>query len=336
MRSSMRARRRWRSSRVATLGSGWSVMNTWKRCPSASVKLSWAPGWGSSRRQIARVPCGQPARLRVCSSATSAPGRGWPPASTAGCQASAATAKTAARTRSLAGRLTENRTPRWRRRSTRAWWRRRCRRGPAAAGRGRPWGAARAPGRPPRCGRWRCWSRRCPAAGFQPGPRRCHRRGLGRRPAGRSRSRPCRSQLRLACRSGRPAACRPHPPPAGPRPAPPPARPPLWRGHAQRAGRQARWDHKRPAQPPATPSAWRQPGRTARAGCAGRQDRSSSRRRRSAAPPDLVGPSPRHGGAGWSGCGPPASPTRGSTRAGQLAPSAAPPRHVRRSRRHRR
>jgi hypothetical protein len=122
-----------------------------------------------------------------------------------------------------------------------------------------------------------------------------------------------RSQPRLACRSGRPAACRPHPPPAGPRRARPPARPPLWRGHAQRAGRQARRDHKRPAQPPSTPLAWRQPGRIAQAGCAGRQDRSSSRRRRPAAPPDLVGPSPRHGGAGWSGCGPPASPTRGST-----------------------
>jgi hypothetical protein len=246
------------------------------------------------------------------------------------------TARTAARTRSSAGRLTENPTPRWRRRSTRAWVA-----PPVSARTSSGWsraglGSCARAGRPPRCGRWRCWSRRCPAAGCRPGPRRCHRRGPGRRPAGRSRSRPCRSQPRLACRSGRPAACRPHPPPAGPRRARPPARPLLWRGHAQRAGRQARRGRGRPAQPPATPLAWRQPGRTALAGCAGRQDRLSSRRRRPAAPPDLVGPRPRHGGAGWSGCSPPASPTRGSTRAGRLAPSAAPPRHVRRSRRHRR
>ncbi len=41
-------------------GSGWSVMKTWKRQPSASVKRSWAPECGRSRRQIARVPGGQP------------------------------------------------------------------------------------------------------------------------------------------------------------------------------------------------------------------------------------------------------------------------------------
>jgi hypothetical protein len=36
--------KRWRSSNVAASGSGWSVMKSWKRCPSASAKHSWAPG----------------------------------------------------------------------------------------------------------------------------------------------------------------------------------------------------------------------------------------------------------------------------------------------------
>jgi hypothetical protein len=42
--------------------------------------------WGSSRRQIARVPGGQPARSRACSSATSAPRPAWPWPSMAGIQ----------------------------------------------------------------------------------------------------------------------------------------------------------------------------------------------------------------------------------------------------------
>ena len=44
----------------------WSVMNTWNRWPSVSVKVSWAPGWGSSRRAIARVPTGQRDRSLPC------------------------------------------------------------------------------------------------------------------------------------------------------------------------------------------------------------------------------------------------------------------------------
>ena len=50
-----------RTSSAAISASGWSVMKHWKRCPSRSVKLSCAPGWGRSRRQISRVPC-RPAR----------------------------------------------------------------------------------------------------------------------------------------------------------------------------------------------------------------------------------------------------------------------------------
>jgi hypothetical protein len=58
------------------------------------------------------VPAGQPDRSRVASSATSAPWRGVVSASTAGCQASAATASTAARTCSVAGSPIENPMPR--------------------------------------------------------------------------------------------------------------------------------------------------------------------------------------------------------------------------------
>src|SRR4029453_36960 len=55
-------------------------MNTWKRWPCWSVKaiLCAAPGWGRSRRQIARVPSGQPERAssRLASSAAPALWRG--------------------------------------------------------------------------------------------------------------------------------------------------------------------------------------------------------------------------------------------------------------------
>jgi site-specific DNA recombinase len=78
-------------------------------------------GVGLSRRQIARVPAGQPARSSWSSSATSAPGRDWPWASMAGIHGPGGTASTAARTRSSQGRLTENRIPRSRRWPTNPW-----------------------------------------------------------------------------------------------------------------------------------------------------------------------------------------------------------------------
>src|SRR5918995_618595 len=76
-----------------------SVMNTWKRWPSASVKVSWAPGWGSSRRAMARVPWGQRWRsTRSVISATSAPSRSsLPSAVMAGRQRRPGTAKQALR-----------------------------------------------------------------------------------------------------------------------------------------------------------------------------------------------------------------------------------------------
>jgi len=78
-------------------------MKTWKRCPAASVKpILWrAPGWGRSRRQIARVPGGQPAPARssVASSATQAPRRGRPSGSTAGCHAGSGSSRIACWTR---------------------------------------------------------------------------------------------------------------------------------------------------------------------------------------------------------------------------------------------
>ena len=95
--------RRWRPSRMAGSGSGWLAMNTWKRCPCWSVKASLcaAPGWGRSRRQIARIPSGQPAlaRSRSVSSATQAPVRDRPSGSRAGCHACSGRAPIAAWTR---------------------------------------------------------------------------------------------------------------------------------------------------------------------------------------------------------------------------------------------
>jgi hypothetical protein len=56
------------------VGLGLVGEKTWKRWPSWSVKRSWAPGWASSRRQIARVPSGQVCRsIQPVSSHTSAP-----------------------------------------------------------------------------------------------------------------------------------------------------------------------------------------------------------------------------------------------------------------------
>src|SRR5215216_6717848 len=61
---------------------------TWKRCPSWSVKRSWAPGWASSRRHSTRVPAGQLLKsTQPVSSQTSAPGRICPSGSTAGVHA---------------------------------------------------------------------------------------------------------------------------------------------------------------------------------------------------------------------------------------------------------
>jgi hypothetical protein len=80
--------------------------------PVKVVKRSWAPGWGSSRRQIARVPTGQEWRpIQPVSSHTSAPWRTWPSPSIAGVQAAAGWARTASRTWASIGMPTENPTP---------------------------------------------------------------------------------------------------------------------------------------------------------------------------------------------------------------------------------
>lgn len=55
MRSSTRAWPRWVRSSWAMSAPCWSVMNTWWRQPSLSIKDSWAPGRARSLRQIARA-----------------------------------------------------------------------------------------------------------------------------------------------------------------------------------------------------------------------------------------------------------------------------------------
>jgi len=86
------------------VGSVWSVMKHWKRWPSRSVKDSCAPGCGRSRRQISRVPCGQPSRLTVpVSSATHAPSRSSPSRSRAGRHADSFSESSAWRTGSVSG-----------------------------------------------------------------------------------------------------------------------------------------------------------------------------------------------------------------------------------------
>ena len=76
IRSSHRARRRWRSSRSASCPVRASVAKAVTRCPSMSVNRSCAPGWGRSLRTITRIPAGQDDRSsRPVSSATQAPGR---------------------------------------------------------------------------------------------------------------------------------------------------------------------------------------------------------------------------------------------------------------------
>ena len=78
MRSSARARRRWRSSRSASRAPVVLVANRVMRQPWWSVMRNWAPGWGRSRRAMIRMPGGQPVKVagshRV-SSATWAPAR---------------------------------------------------------------------------------------------------------------------------------------------------------------------------------------------------------------------------------------------------------------------
>ena len=64
MRSSQAARARCSCSRRAILDPCWLVRKTWKRYPFSSLKESWAPGWGRSLRQMARVPSGQEERSR--------------------------------------------------------------------------------------------------------------------------------------------------------------------------------------------------------------------------------------------------------------------------------
>jgi hypothetical protein len=133
-----------RPGRVGLVGE-----KTWKRCPSASVNDSCAPGWGSSRRQIARVPGGQPASSRVASSATrrpSAAGR-WRPR--LGSRRRGDGQHRGADALSV-GRLIENPMPRSRRWSVRAWSPHRCRPAPGSAGCGLPGAAGPTPGRPAR------------------------------------------------------------------------------------------------------------------------------------------------------------------------------------------
>ena len=71
------------------------------RQPSWSVMRSWAPGWGRSRRAMIRIPGGQPVKVagsQRVSSATWAPSRGWPSASSARRQACSGSAASASRT----------------------------------------------------------------------------------------------------------------------------------------------------------------------------------------------------------------------------------------------
>jgi len=59
IRSSQRARRRWRSSRAASWPRFALVAKAVNRCPSTSVNRSCAPGWGLSLRTMTRIPAGQ-------------------------------------------------------------------------------------------------------------------------------------------------------------------------------------------------------------------------------------------------------------------------------------
>jgi hypothetical protein len=62
MRSSTVACARCRVSSAASCPAGVSVAKAWNRQPWMSVKVSWAPGCGRSRRTITRIRSGQPRR----------------------------------------------------------------------------------------------------------------------------------------------------------------------------------------------------------------------------------------------------------------------------------
>ena len=97
MRSSQRARWRWRASRAGRPGDGSLVAKQVTRWPSVSVRVSCAPGWARSFRATTRIPAGQsPRSSRPVISATHAPSRGCPPASIAGTQALSSTVSIAA------------------------------------------------------------------------------------------------------------------------------------------------------------------------------------------------------------------------------------------------
>jgi hypothetical protein len=97
MRSSTWAWGRWRASNTTGSGSGWFVMNTWKRWPWASVKpIWWAPrargrragaGWSTlERRPWWRWPAAVPAPVWWC--ATGGGGEGEEPGTAQGPQPS--------------------------------------------------------------------------------------------------------------------------------------------------------------------------------------------------------------------------------------------------------
>ena len=197
MRSSTRARWRCRNSKV--LRSGWLVgEEDLEACPSRSVKRSWAPGWASSRRQIARVPTGQEWRsIQPVSSPTSAPWRTWPSPSIAGIQVAWAGRGSPRR----GGRQSAcpPRTPRRARAGAKrtGCWPRRCRFGPGPAGHSRRRGAGPGRGRPARSDhRWHQRGR-CLAAGSQPAAHLGPCRGPGRPAAGGTRTIPWRCLPRL-------------------------------------------------------------------------------------------------------------------------------------------
>ena len=156
-------------TRAARRGCWWRRLGSASRRPPRTGTAA-APGWGRSRRTMTRIPAGQRVRSsRPVISATSAPSRISPSASTAGVHALSGTRLMASRTWSVTGNPTEYSTlrPRWRpgRSASPAarGRRRRRRRGPAASA-----DATAGPGRSPRsarrCGRLVVFGRRCPAA----------------------------------------------------------------------------------------------------------------------------------------------------------------------------
>jgi hypothetical protein len=161
-------------------------------------------GVGRSRRQIARVPGGQPDRSRPVSSPTQAPGRWWPCRSRAGSQPSGGAARIAARTAASIGNPIQNHRPAGAAPRRRRGSRRRCRPAPGSVVPAPSSAGQAAPSRAPRHGRRRCWTRRCRAASSHRAPPRSRRRRPGSSTAGATRTRAGRSAPRPGCRSGRP------------------------------------------------------------------------------------------------------------------------------------